>query len=165
MRILGIDPGLATVGYGVIDTSNNSAKIIDYNSITTPPKTQLSERLNTIYNKISNVIKKHKPDEVAIEEIFFAKNMKTGIQVSEARGVIVLACHKCGLTYINEYTPLEVKIALTGYGRADKNQVQQMVKAILGLKEIPKPDDVADALAVAISHFHTQGNKKNDRIN
>lgn len=159
MRILGIDPGLATVGYGVIDTGNNSIKIIDYNSIITPPKTQLSERLNTIYNKISNAIKKYKPDDVAIEEIFFAKNLKTGIQVSEARGVILLACYKCGIKNISEYTPLEVKISLTGYGRADKNQVQQMVKALLGLKEIPKPDDVADALAVAISHFHNQGKR------
>lgn len=157
MRILGIDPGLATVGYGIIECENNLFKAIDYNCILTPPKMSIGKRLKKIYDGISKVIKKYKPDETAIEEIFFAKNIKTGIMVSEARGVIILACFKNGSGIIKEYTPLEVKIALTGYGRADKNQVQQMVKAILNLKSIPKPDDVADALAIAISHYNSRG--------
>jgi len=159
MKILGIDPGVATIGYGIIDYTGNRCTPVDYGSIITEPHTPLSERLKAIYNAVSRLLKIHKPDEMAVEEIFFAKNIKTGIMVSEARGVILLAGAKYGLKEVNEYTPLEVKMALTGYGRAEKPQIQQMVKLLLNMKNVPKPDDTADALAIAICHAHTRGRK------
>lgn len=153
MVILGIDPGYAIIGYGVIDT-NAKDMVLDYGAITTPKEDTLPIRLESIEASLKYLFDKYKPDVVAIEELFYFKNQKTVIQVAQARGVIILACQKyCGNIY--EYTPLQIKQALTGQGRAVKAQVQYMVKAILGLDSIPKPDDAADALAVAICHSQT----------
>lgn len=151
MRILGIDPGYAIVGYGVIDYNGYDNKVIDYGVIETPKEDPLPIRLQHIEESLRVIFETYKPDEVAVEELFYFKNQKTVIQVAQARGVIVLASQKlCGRIF--EYTPIQIKQALTGNGRAEKKQVQYMVKSILGLKSIPKPDDAADALAVAICH-------------
>ena len=153
MVILGIDPGYAIVGYGIIDTTKPNM-VVDYGAITTPKEDSMPIRLEAIDSSLKFLFDKYKPDVVAIEELFYFKNQKTVIQVAQARGVIVLACQKyCGNIY--EYTPLQIKQALTGQGRAEKKQVQYMVKAILGLNSIPQPDDAADALAVAICHSQT----------
>lgn len=157
MIILGVDPGTATTGYGVIRKEGQKHTVLDFGIISTPAKTPLHDRLDTIFEELSELIEKNKPDHIAVEELFFAANSKTAIAVGQARGVILLAGKKKGLA-VFEYTPLEVKMALTGYGRADKNQIQQMVKALLGLSEIPKPDDAADALAIAICHAQTHRN-------
>ncbi len=149
MVILGIDPGTATTGFGLIRADKKKAEMVDYGCITTKAKFPLEERLEIVYNDISRLIKKYRPQKMAVEELFFFKNAKTVISVSHSRGAVLLAGVKSGVE-IFEYTPLEIKISLTGYGRADKIQMQKMVKLILGLKEIPRPDDAADALAVAI---------------
>lgn len=150
MIVLGIDPGYAIIGYGVLDTSKQNM-LLDYGAITTPKEDSMPIRLENIDKSLKYLFDKFKPDVVAIEELFYFKNQKTVIHVAQARGVILLACQKyCGNIY--EYTPLQIKQALTGQGRAEKAQVQFMVKAILGLNSIPKPDDAADALAVAICH-------------
>ena len=150
MIVLGIDPGYAIIGYGVLDTSKQNM-LLDYGAIVTPKEDSMPIRLENIDKSLKYLFDKFKPDVVAIEELFYFKNQKTVIQVAQARGVILLACQKyCGNIY--EYTPLQIKQALTGQGRAEKAQVQFMVKAILGLDSIPKPDDAADALAVAICH-------------
>lgn len=151
MRILGIDPGIATVGYSIVDCRGNHFKAIDYGVITTPANMIFPERLKQVYDEIIDIIERYEPEDLAIEELFFNKNVKTAIMVAQARGVEVLASTNMGLG-IYEYTPLQIKQAVTGYGRADKNQVQQMVKMLLNLDKIPKPDDAADALAVAICH-------------
>ena len=155
MIIVGFDPGLATLGYGVIKTdARRKPEMIDYGIISTPKEQDLPTRLTTLEKGVKQIIDKYKPDEIAIEELFFAKNVKTAIAVAHARGVILLtAVKECGKLY--EYTPLQIKQALTGYGRADKNQIQQMVKTFLSLKAVPKPDDAADALAVALCHSRT----------
>lgn len=154
MIILGIDPGYAIVGFGVLEKTNFGVKVIDYGVITTPKEDSMPVRLNTIYDSLIKIIDKYKPDCMALEELFFQNNQKTAINVAQARGVTVLAGYqKIGKLY--EYTPLQIKQALTGQGRAEKKQVQFMVKAILGLKEIPKPDDAADALAAALTHSQT----------
>ena len=153
MIILGIDPGTATTGYGVIESNKGKLKIIDYGCILTDKKSKMPERLDFLGEELKKIIKKYKPQALAVEELFFFKNAKTIITVGQARGVILFVGKnigkKTGLD-IFEYTPLQVKQAVVGYGRADKKQVQEMVKAILGLNEIPQPDDAADALAVAI---------------
>lgn len=151
MIILGVDPGTATTGYGVIKKEGQKFELLDYGCILTPAKTNLEDRLEEIFESLTKIIKEVKPDQVAVEELFFAANSKTAIAVGQARGVILLAAKKCSVP-LAEYTPLQVKMALTGYGRADKKQIQQMVKAILSLSEIPKPDDSADALAIALCH-------------
>ena len=155
MVIVGFDPGIATLGYGVIKTENRlKPQMIDYGIVSTPKEENLAVRLAMLEKGIKQIIEKFKPDEIAVEELFFAKNVKTGIAVAHARGVILLtAIKECGKIF--EYTPLQIKQALTGYGRADKNQIQQMVKTMLGLKGIPRPDDAADALAVALCHSQT----------
>lgn len=149
MIILGIDPGIADTGFGVIEKIQNRFRAIEYGTIQTSKKDKMPQRLNYLYGDLIKIIKKHNPDKIAIEELFFAKNVKTAIQVAHARGVTMLASYQAGCE-IEEYTPLQVKQALTGYGKADKRQMQTMVKTILGLEEIPKPDDASDALAVAI---------------
>lgn len=149
MIILGIDPGTAIVGYGAISIVKNSLAVLGYGAIITDKSLSQSERLLIIKNELNGVIKKYKPQAMAVEELFFFKNLKTAIKVSEARGVILVTGKEAGLM-IMEFTPLEVKIATVGYGRADKIQVQKMVKIILSLKETPRPDDVTDALAIAI---------------
>lgn len=156
MIILGVDPGYAIVGYGIIKYDGNKFTILEYGSINTPAEMLFSKRLLKIHKDMGKLIQKHKPDAVAVEELFFNKNTKTAIKVSHARGVILLS----GTLYdtdVFEYTPLQVKQAVCGYGRADKNQVQQMIKLILNLEKIPKPDDAADALAVAVCHAHSYG--------
>ena len=154
MRILGIDPGYAIVGYGVVDYSQNHFKTIDYGAIMTDKDTSFPLRLKQIYDKTAHLINIHKPEYLSIEELFFNTNVKTAIAVGHARGVLLLAAEISGIP-IYEYTPLQIKQAVTGYGRADKYQVQQMMKTLLGLPAVPKPDDTADALAVAICHAHS----------
>ena len=154
MRILGIDPGFAIVGWGVIEYSGSRFKVLSYGSIQTPAKTRMEERLATIYRELSEIIDKFRPDEIAVEELFFNTNITTGIKVAEARGVILLCGEQKGVK-INEYTPLQVKQSVVGYGRAEKKQVITMVTMLLGLKEPPKPDDTADALAIAVCHAHS----------
>lgn len=149
MLILGIDPGLARTGFGLIKLKKNLLKAIDYGCITTGLKTRRPDRLKKIYQAIKKIIKKNKPELIVIEELFFAQNAKTALKVGEARGVIILACAETKARLI-EMTPLQVKVYLTAYGRASKKQIQQMVRLKLNLKETPKPDDTADALALAI---------------
>lgn len=154
MKILGIDPGYAIVGYGILDYDGNKFKTVEYGAITTEAGEDMFIRLKKIYDDLCQAIDKYKPDFMAIEELFFNSNQKTAINVAQARGVLTLAAMNNGVE-IFEYTPLQVKQAVAGYGRADKNQVQQMVKMLLGLKEVPKPDDTADAVAIAICHGHS----------
>lgn len=155
MRILGIDPGLAIVGFGIIETTDySSVKVIDYGVITTSKNLTFPNRLKQIYSCVCTLIEKYKPDAVAVEELFFNNNISTAINVSHARGVAILAAIQ-STNNLFEYTPLQIKQALTGYGRAEKSQVQYMVKAILNLCDIPRPDDAADALAVALCHMQT----------
>jgi len=149
MIILGIDPGTAATGYGVIESDKGKLKILNYGCICTDAKMDMPERLDLIAKELKKIIKKHKPRIMAVEELFFFKNNKTIITVGQARGVILFIGKNAGLK-VCEYTPLQVKQAVVGYGRAEKKQVQQMVKAILSLESAPKPDDAADALAVAI---------------
>lgn len=154
MIILGIDPGLAITGFGVINYEKNNFKVIQYGVIRTPSKTPLPDRLVKIKEGIETLIQQYNPDCAAIEELFFNTNAKSAFLVGQARGVSVVTVASAGLP-IYEYTPLQVKQGVAGYGRADKNQIQQMVKTLLNLKEIPKPDDAADALAIAMCHAHT----------
>ena len=151
MRILGIDPGIATIGFGVIDFEGGKYKLVQCGVISTPAHTQLSDRLATIYDDLTSLISAMKPDCVSIEELFFNTNITTGISVAHGRGVILLACRKAGLK-IYEYTPLQVKQSVVGYGRAEKKQVMDMVKRLCVLKAAPKPDDAADAVALALCH-------------
>lgn len=155
MIILGIDPGIADTGYGVVKKTSDRYALIACGTIRTRAKTDLAGRLAELKKELAKIIKTHRPNVVAVEELFFAKNVKTAITVAHARGVILLAAQEAGFTP-REFTPLQVKQALTGYGRADKNQIQQMVKTILGLRATPKPDDAADALAVAICCAQTK---------
>ncbi len=154
MIILGIDPGVAIVGYGVIEYKNGRMRPIDFGKVTSPAGMDLPKRLKMVYDGITQLIEMHHPDVVAVEELFFNTNVTTAIAVGHARGVILLAAANSN-TKIYEYTPLQIKQAVAGYGRADKNQVQQMVKMFLKLSEVPKPDDTADALAVAICHANS----------
>ncbi len=154
MLILGIDPGLATVGFGLVEKQNYNFEAVDYGIISTPKDDIFPERLLSIYNAMNALIDKFKPDAIAIEELFFTKNITTGIPVSHARGVTLLACYQ-KMKNIYEYTPMQIKLALTGTGGADKHQMQYMTKSILRLSDIPRPDDAADALAVAICHGQT----------
>jgi len=151
---MGIDPGFAITGYGIITYEGNRFGVEEYGAIITKTTDKFSERLRILNNKIKELIGIYKPDAFAIEELFFNKNVKTAINAAQGRGAAIVAGADCGLE-IFEYTPLQVKQAVVGYGRAEKSQVQQMVKIILNLSEIPKPDDVADALAVAICHAHS----------
>ena len=154
MIILGIDPGYATVGFGVIETTNGKNKAVEYGVILTPKEDSLPKRLAKISEGFEQLIEKYHPDTVAIEELFFQNNQKTAILVAEARGAILLTVYG-KVKNLYEYTPLQIKQAMTGYGRADKQQIQHMVTRYLNLKEIPKPDDAADALAVALTHAQT----------
>ncbi|MDE6189433.1 MAG: crossover junction endodeoxyribonuclease RuvC [Clostridia bacterium] len=154
MIILGIDPGLAIVGYGVIETNKGASRAIDCGVINTPKDDSVPVRLTKIYDGMLSLIEKYKPDCIAIEELFFNTNITTGINVAQARGVILLACNQSNLK-MYEYTPLQIKQALTGYGKAEKKQIQFMVTRLLNLKAVPKPDDAADGLAVALTHAQT----------
>mgnify|MGYP003451927477 FL=1 len=156
MIVLGIDPGTAIVGYSVIEFIKNKYNVLDYGCVFTDKDEDMPVRLEKIYNKLDGIIKIRKPVDMAIEELFFFKNQKTIIKVGQARGVITLCGQKNKLNLFS-YTPLQVKMGVTGYGKADKKQVQEMVKVILGLETIPKPDDAADALAIAITHINSKG--------
>ncbi len=153
MIILGIDPGYAIVGFGVIEYNINRFRMIEYGAITTDAGVPFNRRLEIIYDELTALIEKYKPAAMSVEKVFYNSNAKTVIDVSQARGVIMLAAQKTH-TRVFEYTPLQVKQSVVGYGRAEKKQVQDMTKRILSLKEIPKPDDAADALAMAICHAH-----------
>ena len=152
---MGIDPGLATLGYSIVEKKGNKFKVVDYGTIRTSADMISVNRLKKIYQELEKLIEEYNPDQMAVEELFFNKNVKTAIKVGQARGVILLAGAQSNLD-VGEYTPLQVKQGVVGYGRASKKQVQQMVKALLNLQEIPRPDDAADALAVAICHGHSQ---------
>ena len=154
MIILGIDPGYAIVGYGVIDT--NGMRPISYGAIRTEAGIPIEDRLSEIYDNMTELLRTFRPDHVAIEKLYFNTNEKTAINVSQARGVIVLACVKCGVK-VHEYTPLQVKMSVVGYGRAEKAQIMDMTKRLLGLRKTPRPDDAADALAIALCHANTTG--------
>ncbi len=156
MIILGIDPGYAIVGWGVIESQAGRVRPIAYGAITTPAHTDIEARLLIIQNDLEDIIKKYEPDEMAIEELFFNTNITTGISVAQARGVIICTAHKLGVK-ISEYTPLQVKQAVVGYGKAEKQQVIAMVTSILKLPKPPKPDDAADAVAIAICHSQCRG--------
>lgn len=149
MRIIGIDPGTGILGFGVIDVIGGKTRLVTAGVIRTPAHTPLPERLGEIYDGLSQIIDETKPSMMAIEKLFFARNVTTAMSVSHARGVAMLTGHQAGLD-IEEYTPLQIKQTVTGYGKADKKQVQEMVRIQLGLQEVPKPDDCADALAAAI---------------
>lgn len=154
MRILGIDPGTGILGFGVIDVIKGKPTLVDAGVIRTSSKDGDAERLQTIFEELTSIIAETKPTEMSVEKLFFAQNVTTAMTVSQARGVVLLAGKQAGLN-IHEYTPLQIKQALTGYGRAEKKQIQEMVRVILQLKEVPKPDDCADALAAAITHSMT----------
>ena len=157
MRILGIDPGTAIVGYSILDYKENKMKLIDYGCIYTDKNLLMEDRLCEIFQQLEDIILKYSPEYMAVEELFFFKNNKTVISVGQARGVILLAGKRNKLQ-IESYTPLQIKMGITGYGKAEKKQIQLMVKKILNMKEIPKPDDAADAIAVAITHINSLTN-------
>ena len=163
MRILGIDPGLATMGWGVIETNGYRDRLIQYGALITYPTDTFPTRLACIYSGVKGLIDTFKPDEIAFEELFFSKNITTGIQVAGARGVTLAACQSY-TDRLYEYTPMQIKQAMTGYGNAEKKQMQQMVRMRLGLMENPKPDDAADAVACAITHAHAGVMREQFRI-
>ncbi len=156
MIILGIDPGYAIIGYGVVGYKSNSFSTIEYGAITTQAGELFTTRLAKIFNGMCDIIERTSPDALSIEKLFFNTNTTTAIDVAQARGVILLAATKYGIP-VYEYTPLQVKSSVTGYGRAEKKQVMDMIKSILKLEKIPKPDDTADALALAVCHAHSSG--------
>ena len=153
MRILGIDPGYATTGFGILEAGRGSVQLLNYGTITTPTTLTFPERLVVLYDDMVQLIETVKPDAVAVEELFWGHNVTTGIGVSHGRGVILLAAAQCGVP-IYEYTPMQVKQAITGYGKAVKKQIQEMTRIMLHLESVPKPDDTADALGMAIAHCH-----------
>ncbi len=156
MRILGIDPGYAIVGYGVVEYDNFRFKTVGYGAVTTNAGTPFCERLEIIFNDLMTVIEEYRPECMSIEKLYFNTNTTTAIDVAQARGCILLAAQKSGIP-VFEYTPLQVKQSITGYGKAEKRQVMEMIKSFLSLKKIPKPDDTADALALAVCHGHSAG--------
>ena len=154
MLILGLDPGLATTGYGLIEGDGGDIRAVAYGVITTPPGVAIGERLAKLHGEITALLERYRPTAAAVEELFFATNARTAIVVGEGRGVILLALAQAGVP-VAEYTPLQIKQAITGYGQAEKHQVQEMVRLLLNLPEIPRPDDAADGLAVSICHHHS----------
>ena len=155
MRILGLDPGTATTGYGIVDVEEGEFTAVAYGVISTPAKTPMPQRLQQIQQELQQLIETYQPDSVGIEEVFFGRNVTTAITVGQARGVLLLTVANAGLP-IGEYSPPKIKDAVTGYGKADKQQVQLMVRNLLDLEETPRPDDAADGLAVAITHYQYQ---------
>ena len=156
MAVIGIDPGTALTGYGIIEElPDKSLYLIDFGVIRTDSKEKQETRLRIIFSQLNSILSAYKPEIGAVEKLYFQRNARTAISVGQARGVAILSLAEAGLS-ISEYDPVEIKQAVVGYGKASKNQVQQMVKLLLNLEEIPKPDDAADALAVAICHIHSQ---------
>jgi len=154
MLVLGIDPGTAITGWGVVSKDADDLHLVDYGTIDTSKNTPLAQRLQTIHRDLGEIISRHRPSAVAVEKLFFSKNVRTALSVGQARGVVLLAVAEAGIP-VHEYTPLEVKQSVVGYGRASKDQVQQLVKILLRLDSVPQPDDAADAIAVAICHIHS----------
>jgi crossover junction endodeoxyribonuclease RuvC len=154
MRIVGIDPGTGILGFGIIEANGSQAQLVDAGVIRTPVKEDDAVRLQTIYEELTDIITATKPTAMSVEKLFFIRNITTAMTVSQARGVVLLCGKQAGLS-IFEYTPLQIKMAITGYGRAEKKQIQEMVRVILQLKDVPKPDDCADALAAALTHAQT----------
>jgi len=152
--VLGIDPGTAITGYGLVHENDEGLALVECGVITTPSGQSLPQRLQTIYHGLAAIIGQHRPDQVAVEELFFSRNVRTALSVGQARGVVLLAAAEAGLP-LHEYKPLEVKQTVAGYGGADKRQVQEMVRMLLHLEQIPEPDDAADAVAVAVCHIHS----------
>ena len=163
MRILGIDPGLATLGWGVIEAEGSSIRLVQYGTLDTYPRDTFPTRLGSLYAGIKGLLDTFKPDEIAFEELFFSKNITTGIQVAGARGVALAACQSY-TDRLFEYTPMQIKQAMTGYGNAEKKQMQQMVRMRLGIAEIPRPDDAADAVACAVTHAQAGRMREQFRI-
>ena len=163
MIILGIDPGLATLGYGVIEVEGDRRRLIQFGTLTTPAGQPMPQRLRAIFQGMNQLMDIYRPDDVAFEELFFSKNITTGMAVSAARGVALVAVVQ-RTDNLYEYTPMQIKQAVTGYGGADKHQVQQMVKMLLNMREIARPDDAADALAVALTHANSMNMKKMFKI-
>ena len=153
MRVLGIDPGLATMGWGVVDGEHDRFALVDFGAVITPPDMPVPQRLRGIYTGVADLLIKYQPDEIAFEELFFAHNVTTGINVAAARGSAICACANYTKA-IYEYTPMQIKQAIVGYGKADKHQMQHMVQLMLNLKDIPRPDDAADAVACALTHLN-----------
>ena len=158
MKILGIDPGYGITGFGLIEADRGQYRLLSCGAITTPPNTDFSWRLGVIYNDMTQLLQVAQPEAVAIEELFFGQNVTTGIKVAQSRGVVLLAIEQAGLPLF-EYKPAQVKQAVVGYGRAGKRQVMEMTRALLGLKAVPRPDDAADALAIALCHAQTAGSR------
>lgn len=158
MLVVGIDPGVATTGYGVVRDTVNGILLVDYGVVTTPPNLALAQRLLLLHDELEKIIQLHRPESAAVEKLFFQKNVTTAIAVGQARGVALLTMAENQIE-VSEYTPLEVKQAVAGYGSADKKQIQYMVKAILNMEFVPTPDDAADALAIAICHLHSAQSK------
>lgn len=154
MLVLGIDPGTAITGYGLVREDEQGLTLVACGTVTTPAGELLPQRLQAIYRALAAIIREHQPDQVAVEELFFSRNVRTALAVGHARGVVLLAAADAGLPLF-EYKPLEVKQAITGYGGADKNQIQEMIRMLLNLERIPQPDDAADAVAVAVCHVHS----------
>jgi crossover junction endodeoxyribonuclease RuvC len=154
MRILGIDPGTGILGFGVIEVTGRKTQIVDAGVIRTPVKEDDAIRLETIFDELTDIIVSTKPDVMSVEKLFFARNVTTAMTVAQARGVVLLCGRQAGML-IFEYTPMQIKQAITGYGKADKKQMQEMVRVLLGLQDVPKPDDCADALAAALTHAST----------
>lgn len=154
MRILGIDPGTGILGFGVVESHKGKVQLVDAGVIRTPVHEDDAVRLQTIFDELTDIITSTKPTEMSVEKLFFARNVTTAMTVAQARGVVLLCGKQAGLQ-IAEYTPLQIKMAVTGYGKADKKQIQEMVRVILGLQEVPKPDDCADAIAAALTHAQT----------
>ncbi len=163
MIILGIDPGYAIIGYGILEYKNNKFRVITYGAITTDANMDMFDRFKKIHDELNIIIELYKPEFMAIEELFFNSNQKTAINVAQARGVLLLSALNRNIP-IFEYTPLQVKQSVAGYGRADKQQVQQMVKLLLNLEKVPKPDDTADALAIAICHGHSYNPRRDSQL-
>lgn len=163
MVILGIDPGYAIVGWGLVECKNNSFSPLRYGAITTDAEMDFNERLEVIFDDLNEIIEAFKPEAMAIEKLYFATNQKTAIMVAEARGVILLSAKRKGLP-IYEYTPLQVKTAVTGYGKAKKPQVMEMTRRLLKLPAVPKPDDTADALAIALTHIQAAGSEVRQKL-
>ena len=160
MMVIGIDPGTATTGFGLVqEDEDGGLKVIDYGAIQTPPGIAMPERLLSLYERLKEILLLHRPESGAVEKLFFQRNVTTAISVGQARGVALLALAQMNLP-VMEYTPLEIKQAVAGFGGAGKRQVQQMVRALLGMDDIPRPDDAADALAVAICHLHSAGMRR-----
>ena len=158
MRVMGIDPGTAIVGFGIIDYEKNKYNCVDYGVILTDKDLNVEDRLEIVYDKLTKILKKYSPEYIAVEDLFYFKNNKTVISVAQARGIILLTAKQNKIP-ITSYTPLQVKMGITGYGKAEKKQVQLMVQKFLNLKEIPKPDDAADALAICITHINSLTSK------